>query len=176
MRRVLWPSLLGLVVLAALAIGVGTSAAGDGRRAAALPTVSCQYATGRIAPEAAPAGGNRVVFGVVALPPAYLPPPVVRYQHDGWKYWYKAGLFVEAGNPAVRVSVPKAWRKRVAIGWGGTGPYSALRFDACAPPPTFWNAYAGGFSLNEASACVPLVISVGGQSRTVRFGIGRHCR
>jgi hypothetical protein len=50
-----------------------------------------------------------------------------------------------------------------------------LRFEACSPPPTFWNGFAGGFSLRDRSACVPLVIQVGSQSRTVRFGVGRRC-
>ena len=87
----------------------------------------------------------------------------------------QVGLSIQAGNRPVLISVPKAWRTRVGIGWGGAGPYSALRFEACSPPPTFWNAFAGGFSLRDRSACVPLVIQVGSQSRTVRFGIGRRC-
>jgi hypothetical protein len=47
---------------------------------------------------------------------------------------------------------------------------------AGAPPPTYGNALAGGFSLNARWACMPLVIQVGGKRRRVRFGIGRHCR
>jgi hypothetical protein len=162
--------LLGLVGLAVFAAGAGGSAARPGGRAEPVVTVSCRDANLR-----EPNGiQRRIVLGVVSVPRVYIP-QVVRYQHDGWAYWSKSGLSIQAGSPAVRISVPKTWRQRVGIEWGGAGPYSRLRFEACSPPPTFWNGFAGGFSLNERSACVPLVIQVGKRSRTVRFGIGRRC-
>ena len=140
----------------------------------AVITVACRDANGRIAPASAAADGRRVVLGVASVPPAYIP-QVVRYPHDGWRYWSKSGLFVQAGNRPLRISVPKAWRTRVAFEWGTGGPVAELRFAACSPPPTYWNAFAGGFSLNTRSACVPLVFQVGQERRTVRFGVGRHC-
>jgi hypothetical protein len=162
--------LLVLVALTVLAAGAGGSAARPGGRAEPVVTVSCRDADLR-----EPNGvQRRVVLGVVSVPPVYVP-QVVRYEHDGWSYWSKWGIAIQAGNRPVRISVPGAWRKRVGIGWGGAGPYSELRFEACSPPPTFWNGFAGGFSLRDRSACVPLVIQVGDQSRTVRFGIGRRC-
>ncbi len=156
--------------LTALAVGAGGSAAQPGGRAEAVVTVACRDADLRERNGVQ----RRVVLGVVSLPPVYVP-QVVRYEHDGWAYWSKWGIAIQAGNRPVRISVPKAWRKRVGIEWGGAGPYSALRFEACSPPPTYWNAFAGGFSLRDRSACVPLVIQVGSRSRTVRFGIGRRC-
>jgi hypothetical protein len=163
-------SLLALVSLTAVAAGAGASAAKPSGHAGAVITVSCRDANLR-----EPNGvQRRVVLGVVSVPPVYVP-QVVRYQSDGWAYWSKWGLSIQAGNRPVRISVPKAWRTRVGIGWGDAGPTSALRFEACSPPPTFWNVFVGGFSLRDRSACVPLVIQVGNQSRTVRFGVGRRC-
>lgn len=170
MRCVSRVSLLALSGLTALAAGAGRSAAKPGGRAEGVITVSCRDAIGR-----EPNGvQRRVILGVVSVPPRYVP-QVVRYQHDGWAYWSKWGLSIQAGNGPVRISVPKAWRKRVAIEWGLGGPVSEQRFEACSPPPTYWNAFAGGFSLS-APACVPLVIQVAGQRRTVRFGVGHRCR
>jgi hypothetical protein len=167
MSRVL---LLPLVCLTCLAASAGGSAARPLKGTGGIITASCRDAIGR-----EPNGvQRRVILGVVSVPPRYVP-QVVRYQHDGWAYWSKWGLSIQAGNRPVRISVPKAWRKRVAIEWGLGGPVSEQRFEACSPPPTYWNAFAGGFSLS-APACVPLVIQVGRQSRIVRFGIGRRCR
>jgi hypothetical protein len=176
MRCVSRLSLLALSCLAALAAGAlltagaGASAARPAKGAGGIITAACRDAIGR-----EPNGvQRRVILGVVSVPPRYVP-QVVRFQNDGWAYWSKWGLSIQAGNRPVRISVPKAWRKRVAIEWGLGGPVSEEAFEPCSPPPTYWNAFAGGFSLS-APACVPLVIQVGGQSRTVRFGVGRRCR
>jgi hypothetical protein len=119
--------------------------------------------------------GNRVVLGVVSVPPPYLPQTFPR-RVEQWRYWTKAGLAVRGGSPPVTVIVPKPWRSRVRIGWGDAGG-SSLRF---APCPSYesenpWNGYAGGFFLRARSACVPLIFRVGQRSETVRFGIGRRC-
>jgi hypothetical protein len=116
------------------------------------------------------------VLGVVSVPPAYLRQVVATHERP-WAYWRKAGLVVWS-TAAVSVSVPQAWRNRVAITWGNnTGIVSSLRIAAC---PVYFgergsDAYAGGFYLGSRSACVPLIFRVGHRSATVRFGIGRAC-
>jgi hypothetical protein len=125
--------------------------------------------------------GYRLVLGVVSVPPAYLR-QVVPTNSQPWAYWRKAGLVVRAGGPLVSVSVPKAWRNRVAITWGNTtGIVSSLRIPGCPSPlvptqPHGGNAYAGGFYLRSRSACVPLIFGVGKRRATVRFGLGRPCK
>jgi hypothetical protein len=122
------------------------------------------------------AGGYRVVLGVISVPPAYRP-QVVETGSKPWTHWSKAGLVIRGGSPPVSVSVPKAWRNRVAVTWGNnTGIVSALRIAPCprsASAP--WNAYSGGFYLRSRSACVPLIFHVGQRRATVRFGLGRAC-
>jgi hypothetical protein len=128
-----------------------------------------------------PAGdlnGYRVVLGVVSVPPDYIPGvvPTRNKYFRPWRFWSKAGLNVQAGSPAVVVSVPKAWRNRAAISWGsGTDTVSALRLASCPASAGVWIGYPGGFFLRASSACVPLVFRVGQQSATVRFGIRRRC-
>jgi hypothetical protein len=128
--------------------------------------------------------GYRLVLGVVSVPPAHLP-NVYPTGSPPWPYWRKAGLVVRADRGPVVVSVAKAWRNRVAIGWGSAGG-SALRIARCSTKyelrdkdekgaPKMGNAYAGGFYLRSPSACVPLIFRVGKRSATVRFGLGRPC-
>jgi hypothetical protein len=139
------------------------------QEAAACGLVSGQVKSGRI-------GGNRMVFGVVSVPPFHLPQRPVQVREGPWHYWNKAGLFIRAGSPPVVITVPQSWRHRAAITWGNNvGIVSTLRLVSCPQPRGTWNAYAGGFYLRSAAACVPLVFRVGQQSRSVRFGIGRHC-
>ena len=163
-----------LLVLGALAYlattATGTTAQGS-QGVDPLLTVSCSNL--RVAPAVVTADGRRVVLGTVSVPPVHI--ERVERGHDGWAYVTKAPIYIEAGSPVVRISVPKAWRKRVAIAWGLYGPVSAQRIGACAPPATYWSGYGGGFFLKERSACVPLAIQVGQRSTTVRFGIGRRC-
>jgi hypothetical protein len=154
--------------LITVAIVVGQAVA----RSTSAPTVPCgevigQAKTGRD-------GGYRVVLGVVSVPPARLT-QVVETHTKKWPYWRKAGLVVRASAKPVRVSVPSAWRKRAAITWGSSGTVSVLTIAACPSPPKLWNAYAGGFSFRSRRECVPLVFTVGRESRTVRFGLGGRC-
>jgi hypothetical protein len=117
----------------------------------------------------------RVVLGIVSVPPARLQ-AATRVQNRSWPYWQKAGLVIHASRKAVTVTVPKAWRRRVAITWGNdTGIVSSLRLAPCPSPPHVWNAYAGGFYLRSAKACVPLVFRLADRQKLVRFGIGRRC-
>ena len=158
----------------AISIPIGVSA----RSAASPPppTVSCdRIILGVASGREGSGGGYRVVLGVVSVPQAYRPQVVRSWEEPRWPYWSKAGLVIRGGSPPVTVSVPPAWRSRVAITWGNTPVVSALRIASCpAWRPKPWNAYAGGFYLRSRSACVPLVFRVGRRSATVRFGLGRR--
>jgi hypothetical protein len=154
--------LLGLAPTAALAARTGP-----------VPTVPCDEIILQV--KSGHAGGYRAVLGLVSVPPARLI-QVVPSRSRPWTYWRKAGLVVRAGAPPVTVSIPPVWRSRVAITWGNsTGIVSAVRIASCPGAAGAWNAYAGGFYLRARSACVPLLISLGGRSRIVRFGLGRAC-
>jgi hypothetical protein len=139
--------------------------------ASPVPTVSCDSAAMFSSPPM-PGSGERVLFDRVAVPQRLLP-QVVRVS-EGWPYWRKAGLLVRAGTRGVSVTVPPAWRDRVAIEWGDSGTVPSLRVAPCTRPPYRWNVYTGGFHL-RAAACVPLIVRVGTRSATVRFGIGATC-
>jgi len=119
---------------------------------------------------------RRVVLGVVAVPPAYIQQTVATGARR-WPYWRKAGLVVHADSSPVLVTVPPAWRRRVAIGWGQGAEGAALRIASCPPSSSLgdWNPYAGGFLLRTRAACVPLTFTVAGRSATVRFGVGKRC-
>ena len=118
----------------------------------------------------------RTVLDAVSVPPAFLQ-QVVPTGEKPWSHWRKAGLVVRATAPTITITVPKAWRARAAIAWGygGTGIHSTLSLTGCGSDPTTGNAYSGGFYFSAPSACVPLIIRVGGRSATVRFGVGRRC-
>jgi hypothetical protein len=121
-----------------------------------------------------PNGGYRLVLGVVSVPPAYVR-QVVPTGRRPWAYWRKAALVIRGESPPVTVSVAKAWRSQVRMGWGDGGG-SSVRFESCPPSgPKGGNAYSGGFHLRSRSACVPLIFRVGQRSETVRFGVGRRC-
>lgn len=119
---------------------------------------------------------KRLVLGVVAVPPMYIP-QTVESPDRRWPYWTKSGLVVRADSPPVLVSVPTRWRTRVAIGWGRADATSSLRIETCPPlsRPEGWNPYSGGFHLRSKAACVPLTFTVAGRSATVRFGLGKRC-
>jgi hypothetical protein len=157
-----------------LALAGATTLAATAASANAPPTVSCTGIVLRL--RSGHAGGNRVVLGTVSVPPAYLP-QVGPSRNKAWPFFTKRGLGVRGGSPAVVVTVPKAWRRRVAVTWGGSGIVSGLRIASCSAflPPKVWNGYAGGFYLRSRSACVPLTFRVGRRTKTVRFGLGRRC-
>jgi hypothetical protein len=78
------------IAIAALAGGLGLAAAlgltahaGSG----AIPTVPCEDVIGRA--KSGRAGGNRVVLGVVSVPPARLT-QVVATESRPWAFWRKA--------------------------------------------------------------------------------------
>ena len=118
----------------------------------------------------------QVVLGRVDVP-VYLPRKAVSVAVAGWPYWSKAGLIVRAQSGVVTITVPPAWRGKAAITWGNgySPPQSRLRIASCGPTPDNWNAYAGGLYIRTRAACVPLNVRVGGQSRSVRIGVGGSC-
>jgi hypothetical protein len=157
--------------LAVLAVSISAAAAPPRvRTVVGCGDVIGQQTTGSV-------DGSRVVLGLVSV----APPRIQRGATSGlssWKYFSKWGTAIRSGT-SVTVSVPPAWRTRVAITWGGSTPIvSTLRFASCgsqATPKQPWNAYPGGFYTDTPTACVPLTFTVGRRSRTVRFGIGRSC-
>jgi hypothetical protein len=165
-----------IVLFAVAALGGAAASAEAVSSTARLPnvvTVGCDQIinTARSGREA----GYRVVLGVVSAPPAALPGVVRVPEFAPFPYWRKAGMVIRGGRKPVTVSVPKAWRRRVRIGWGNPAPSaSVVRFAAC-PAARTWNGYAGGFFLRTRSACVPLAFVVGGRRATLRFGLGQHC-
>jgi hypothetical protein len=118
----------------------------------------------------------RLVLGVASAPPAFME-QVVETGEQPWTHWRKQGLVIRGGAGPVTVSVPAAWRTRAAIKWGygGHGQFRALTFGRCGDDRRVGYAYAGGFLLSSATACVPLAFRVGAHSTTVRFGLGRRC-
>jgi len=121
--------------------------------------------------------GDETVLGKVSVLAADYGPAVAAFQHVSWRYWQKRGLFIKAGTPPVTITVPAAWRNRIAFTWGtSNGPVTrALRLTACAQPNDVWDAYAGGFFLMTPAACVPLIFRIGSRTATVNFSIGRPC-
>ena len=152
-------------------VAATAAAASSGARHGTIPTVSCFDAIEH--PNTGHGSGYRVVLGVVSVPPVYLEQAVPTHT-EPWRYWRKAGLLVRMGSPVVTVSVPAAWRNRVAVTWGSAGTVSALRIGHCPPPATAWSAYAGGFYV-RSPACVPLLFRIGPRTATVWFGVGRRC-
>jgi hypothetical protein len=116
----------------------------------------------------------RSVLNAVSVPPSYQQ-QVIPTKQSPWRYWRKAGLVVRA-RQAVTITVSPDWQTRAAIVWGNSGgPFESLRIAACAGSPHSGNAYAGGFYLRVASACLPLIFTAAGRSTTVHFGIGKRC-
>jgi hypothetical protein len=119
------------------------------------------------------------VLGTVSAPGRQLPQSA-ETGAPTWTHFSKWGLVVRGGaGPAVRVSVPRAWRNRLAISWGNAQHdrvFHTLRFPRCGADPRRGHAYAGGFFLRSKGGCVPLRFSVGARSALVRFGIVQRCR
>ena len=90
---------------------------------------------------------------------------------------FGVGAVTMIGSPRRRLRTAAAWRNRGAIAWenGGNGVFDKLRFVDCPGFRANGLAYAGGFYLRSAPACLPLVFRVGHRTATVRFGLGRRC-
>ena len=162
-----------VALLAALVLALAPVA----RPAAPAPqrTVPCNEAIGGTSfPYTTSA--YRTVLGAVSVPPLFLH-QVVHTGDEPFPWWRKAGLVVRANGQPVTITVPAAWRDRVAIVWGyGNmgGPFHSLRIAGCGSDPTHGSAYSGGFVVRRPS-CVPLTFRVGNRNATVRFGVGRRC-
>ncbi|HEY2576672.1 MAG TPA: hypothetical protein VGI74_10240 [Streptosporangiaceae bacterium] len=124
--------------------------------------------------------GYRVILGDAAVPPAYLGPQVPGVGMEGgsgaWPYGWKIGFGFRGGGLPVTISVPAAWRDRLALfgGADGSSYTSQLRIPSC-PPKGVWNTFVSSFFLHVRSGCVPLQIQVGRRTATVWFGLARHC-
>jgi hypothetical protein len=182
-RWLAWPRL----ALAALALGgmitacTGGAATGQhaGRLVVRRGSAACAVGPGTVSLQVTAASarmdGARVLFGAVAVPPAYLP-HVVKVG-GRWPYWHKWGLSIRGGSPPLLITVPPAWRQRAAFTWGNdVGTVTGtLRLPSCPAPRGKWNGFAGGFYLRSRAACVPLVFRLGRLTRIARFGVGRRC-
>jgi len=171
------PGLGSLRILVVVAVwGLAEAALAPASQAAPQgppPTATCALA----APLASgTGGGRRVVLGTVSVPPARFGGRASPTSDSSpWRFFYKWGIAVRVGSPPVVISVPRTWRSRVAITWGGVPIVSELRLVSCSGPPGVWNVYPGGFYLRASSACVPLVFQVLHRSRTIEFDIRRQC-
>src|SRR5262245_976402 len=116
-----------LLLLAMAAFG-GAAASVDCVSAATRPssvvTVGCDQIVGTV--KTGHDAGYRVVLGVVSAPPAALPSVVHVPAFSPFPYWRKAGMVIRASGKPVTVSVPKAWRRRVRIGWGNPASPSTV--------------------------------------------------
>ena len=141
----------------------------------AEPTVSCDRIVLRARTGAE--DGFRVLLGVVSVPGfRHLAADSAPTADRRWRYYRNGGIAIRAGTSAVRISVPEGWRHRVAVSWGDSPASSSLSFAPCgASPARLWNSYSGGFHLHSRGDCVPLLVTVGGMSTTVRVGVGRAC-
>jgi hypothetical protein len=165
-------SMVGLLASAPPASAREASAREVSARPARVLVVSCNDV---IASARKPDSTERVVLGSFGAPPQRIQRAVKDRGH-GWQYFAKTGVEVKAGSRPVTVSIAPALRHRAAISWGNALPIvQTVRFTSCRETATRWDAYAGGFSLHSRTACVPLVVTVGSRSRTIRVGIGKSC-
>ena len=168
---------LRLPILVCVLTVLGAASAGADTRTPlqAERTVSCDRIVLR---DHSVAGDEfRVLLGAVSVPGSrQLAQSSAATPDRRWRYFRSAGIAIRAGTAAVSVSVPEGWRDRVAISWGGSPAASSLRFARCGSSPVgAWNSYTGGFHLRTRGDCVPVLVTVGGMSTTVRIGVGRAC-
>ena len=119
----------------------------------------------------------RLVLDAVSAPGPFVP-QTTPTESRPWTYFAKWGMVVRGGaGPAVTVTVPRAWRARVAISWGNAQHtvFHTLRFPRCGVDRAQGNAYAGGFFIRKEFDCVPLRYQVGARSKMLWFGVGRRC-
>lgn len=161
---------ISIVLLGALVAGANART-----RPAAEPTVGCDQIVLRA--RSGSVDGFRVLLGAVSVPGSrHLDHGSTTTRDAHWRYFRNGGIAIRAGTSMVSVIVPEGWRDRVAISWGDSPVTSSLRFAPCGGlPARAWNSYSGGFHLRAKGDCVPLLVTVGGMSTTVRVGVGRAC-
>jgi len=159
------------VMALAVAGGVGATASAT---AVAPFVVPCADTIGNLAN---PAGSDRrVALGVLSVPSVAVGSKRL-FGVLHWRYWTKVAVGVRRSPAAVTISVPKAWRSNVAVGWGNrTVVAASIRFSSCADATSpSWSTYAGGLYLSRHVACAPLVVSDGRRTATVRIAIDGAC-
>ena len=158
------------ILLAVLGGAAAAARAGD-----AEPAVGCDRIVLR--DRSGAEDGYRVLLDAVSVPGTrHLAGETTAERSGPWRHYRNAGLAVRAGTSWVTVSVPEGWRHRVALSWGGSRPSSSVRFASCAAAAgKVWNSFSGGIHLTRRADCVPLQVTVGGMSTTVRVGVGRTC-
>ncbi|HZL54601.1 MAG TPA: hypothetical protein VFC22_03140 [Solirubrobacteraceae bacterium] len=165
-----------LLAGSATAAALCALAAGAFATTAPIPLVHCD--SGQAVPGNPPLGVTpRIVLGRLALPAVRHKDVTRRTDVRPFHWWSKAPLAIRAGTTAVALTVPPAWRTRVAITYGDSGPEvaaSALRFQTCPAAGTSWNAYPGGF-FTATRVCFPLDMTVGHRTTTVQTGTGVRC-
>ena len=179
-RRSIGGALVAVIALAAGCGGTGTEessptpANAPAAAGSNLPLVSCDDSIGG-ARYSGTDDGARIVLGAISVPPPYVPGAAVPVGGADWKYSAPADFVVRSERPPFEVAVPEEWRDRVAISFGSTKPVPALQISTCPNNGLPWNAFAATFYLNQKTACVPLTVTVGSKSETVRFGLGERC-
>ena len=166
---------LAMCAISLILLGALVAGAQAGQSPAAEPTVTCDRIVLRS--NSGAADGFRIMLERVSMPGAgHLARDAAAVRGRPWRYYRNAGLAIRAGTSAVSVSVPEGWADRVALSWGGSRPSSAVRFASCPRSAAgIWNSFSGGFYLHGRADCVPLLVTVGGMSTTVRVGVGRAC-
>jgi hypothetical protein len=171
-----WFLLLGLFVAAVLATagGAGIEAERTVPCSEAIATTRFPYVGSN-----KPHDQYRLVLASVSVPPAHASQGAFPSGMTAWPFFRKSGMVIPATGVAVTITVPPAWRQRLAISWGNAQSrvFSSIRLAGCSGSDAKrGRAFAGGFFLRSRSACVPLVFRVGSRRETVWFGIARRCR
>jgi hypothetical protein len=141
---------------------------------AARTTLKCADQLGW--PKSPPSSSYTVVLGKVALPTKKAFAAVRLDRTPKSKFWAKQGLLIKPGA-SFELIVPAAWTSRLTIEWGNPGAATThLWVTNCRSKKAgaHWLAYAGGFTVNMP-ACVPLIVKVGDNQRTVHIGVGKAC-
>jgi hypothetical protein len=88
-------------------------------------------------------------------------------------WWSKQGLVIKA-KATLTLTVPKAWRGRLAIGWGNPAQPSEMVTVSGCNVGGRWLAYAGGYWVSKP-ACVPLIVQSARRRKVVHVGVGAAC-
>jgi hypothetical protein len=110
-------------------------------------------------------------YGSAAAWATMKPPTGVRLP-DG-RYFYKTGALVRPGAVVTVTVAPRARSYATIVVQGGPGGGSeAVTYSACPHAPE--TAWPGGFLLARRTACLPLDVSVAGESATRHVVLSVH--